>query len=167
MNNNLVILGRFASCYGVQGWIKINSSTEPADNILKFAPHWLIKQNNQWQPIQIDDCKRHGKHIVAKIHGIDDRDVVRQYTNIEIAIKRELLPKPKEDEFYLHDLRGIEVYNQDQILLGTIADFYDAGSNDVFIIKGDKEHWIPYTDAVVKNIDLNNKRIDVDWDPEF
>ena len=167
-SKNLVTLGRFGSVFGVKGWIKVHSFTEPLGNILQFHTHWLIQNNKQaWQPINIEAYKIQGQSIIAKMKGIDERETARQFTNKEIAIHREHLPKLETEQFYLHDLIGMKVYNQNNLLLGHITDFQEAGSHHIFIIKGEKEHWLPYTDDVIKKINLDEQYIEVDWDPEF
>ena len=73
-----------------------------------------------------------------------------------------------EDEYYWTDLEGLRVENLDGVELGVVSHLFETGSNDVIVIKGDRERLIPsLKDQVVHKIDLDNGLIIVDWDPEF
>jgi len=167
MNNpEKVILGRLGSVHGVQGWLKVISFTDPIDNIFNFKP-WQIEHQAQWQTMTVASHKRLGNSLIVKLHNLDDREIARTYTNDHIAIPASALPTLQEDEHYWSDLIGLEVYTNQQQYLGVIDHLLETGSNDVFVIKGEKEHLIPYTRHVVQTIDLNKRTMIVDWDPEF
>lgn len=165
--NNTVIMGRFGSAYGVRGWLKVISFTDPIDNLLDHKT-WQIEHKHLWQPITIQDGKRHGEFLVVKIEGCDDRDQARVYTNDLIAVSRDELTPLKQGEYYWTDLIGLRVINEKDIDLGKIDHLIETGSNDVMIIKdAHKERWLPYIDDVVKSIDLEKKEMRVEWDEEF
>ncbi|WP_423062810.1 ribosome maturation factor RimM [Candidiatus Paracoxiella cheracis] len=165
--NNTVIMGRFGSAYGVRGWLKVISFTDPIDNLLDHKI-WQIEHKRLWQPITIQDGKRHGEFLVVKIEGCDDRDKAREYTNDLIAVSRDELIPLKQGEYYWTDLIGLRVINEKDIDLGKIDHLIETGSNDVMIIKdAHKERWLPYIDDVVKSIDLEKKEMRVEWDEEF
>lgn len=163
---NQVVIGKFGKTFGVRGWIKIHSFATPKEDILKFVP-WQIKKNNQFQDIQIESSKIHHQHIVAKLKDVDDIDAAKLYTNLNIFIDRALLPKLKKNEYYWNDLVGLKVINKENVELGTIDHLFATGANDVMVVKGSRERLIPYIKNVVMNIDLENKVIIVDWDKNF
>ena len=72
-SSSLVTMGKVTSLYGVRGWVKIYSHTEPMENILSYKP-WHLRLNGRWQKVELDQGKRHGKGLVAKLVGCDDRD---------------------------------------------------------------------------------------------
>lgn len=164
--NNKIIIGRIGSSYGVRGWAKINSFTNPIDNILSYMP-WQIKHGKHWISVTITESKTHGKGLIVKLPMCDNCEQVREYTNNTIAIEREQLPDLQNEEYYHRDLIGLNVHTVDGIDLGQITDIQATGSNDVLIVKGDKERLLPYTDDTVKSIDLDKQLMIVDWDPEF
>lgn len=163
---NRVIIGCFGSPFGVQGWIKISSYTNPIENILKYQ-HWQIELNHLWQDIDITAKKKTGNIIVAKIANCDDRDLARFYTNRLIAVDRLELPNLNQKEFYWMDLIGLKVVTTTGVELGIIENLLETGSNDVLIVQGERQRLIPYTTQTICNIDLDNKIVTVDWDPEF
>ncbi len=170
---DLTILGQITSVYGVKGWLKVYSHTEPMDGILNYKP-WIIKHNGQWVPVNVEICRKHGKGLVAKLKNVDDRDVARLYCGAEIAVERSLLPELEVGEYYWSQLEQLTVYTLSDQLLGKVSHLIETGSNDVLVVKGDaqsidqRERMIPYLpDQVVKEINLDTGTIRVDWDPEF
>lgn len=166
-NKSKVIVGRVGTAFGVKGWLKIHSFTEPSENILKYNP-WMLKQRGIWQAIEVAETAEQGTQLVIRFKNCFDRDVAQLYTNAEIAVEREQLPKLADNEYYWTDLEGLKVTNKAGVILGTIEYILATGSNDVLVVKGDKQYLIPFLlDQFVLNIDLANKNMLVDWDPEF
>ena len=89
-------------------------------------------------------------------------------TDIEIAIRRDQLAQTGENEFYWSHLQGLAVVTQEKIELGVVSHLFETGSNDVLVVKGERERLIPFIlDQVIKQVDLEEGRILVDWDPDF
>lgn len=165
--NKFITIGRFGTPYGVKGWMKVHSFTEPADNILNYQP-WYIKENDTWQPIELSGRRKHNKGVVAGVEGCDNREQSVQYRNVDIAVPRSELPELTQNEYYWTDLEGLQVSMVSGEDLGVVDYVFETGANDVLVVKGEKEHLIPYhLERVVKNIDLDNKTMLVDWDAEF
>lgn len=168
-----VVVGKLLGPYGIKGWMKLYSHTDPMDNISEYNPLWVHREGN-WQPINVERVQRHGKGLVAKIEGCDNREQVPAFTGCELAIKREQLPDLQDEDFYWSDLEGLRVKTLDGDCLGKVSHLFETGSNDVMVVKGDpdsidrQERLIPYLwDDVVQQVDLAKGEITVDWDKEF
>ena len=162
-----IIVGRFGAAFGVNGRIKVISFTDPPDNILNFKP-WLIQQKNQWQAITPVTGKMHGKFVLVQLPDCEDRDQAQTYTNKDIAILQDQLPKLPKGQFYWRELEGLTVTNKEGRDLGIVDHVLGTGANDVLVImQGKKERLIPYIKDVVINVDLTQKRMVVDWDSDF
>lgn len=159
-----IVVGKVGSTYGVQGWLKILSYTEWVNGILEYTP-WYLGNEDNWQPIELIASREHGKGIIVKFLGYDNPEHARLLTGKTIAIMRSQLPVLKKDEYYWDDLKGLTVINQDGITLGKVIYLIETGSNDVLVVKGDKEHAIPYLpNDVIKSIDLEKHVMYVDWE---
>ncbi|MGB1239422.1 MAG: ribosome maturation factor RimM [Pseudomonadales bacterium] len=170
---NLTILGQTTSVYGVKGWVKVYSHTDPMDGILNYSP-WLLKRNGQWISVKVESAKKHGKGLIAKLENVDDRDVAREYCGLDIAVERSSLPDLDEGEFYWSQLVQLAVYTLSDELLGKVDHLIETGANDVLVVRGDsesidqRERLIPYLpDQVIKEINLESGYMRVDWDSEF
>jgi 16S rRNA processing protein RimM len=158
------VVGKLGATYGIKGWIKVNSFTEQTFDILDFSP-WYLESPTGWAKIELEDSRPHGKTIVAKLAGFDTPEQARLLTGKEIAIKRDQLPALKQGEYYWQDLEGLSVIDQNGKLLGTVNYLMATGANDVLIIKGEKEHAIPYLPGtVITRVDLEKKEIHVNWE---
>ena len=164
--DNKIILGCVGATYGVRGWVKINSYTDPVTNILDYS-EWFIEHQGQWRAISVEAAKPHGNGIIAKLAGIDDPETAKRYTNNPIGVDRTLLPKPLDNEYYWDDLIDLTVTNTVGATLGKVVEVRNTGANDILIIEGDKRHLVPFIDHVIQAVDLANQSIIVDWDEEF
>lgn len=166
-DTNKIIVGRVGATYGVKGWLKIHSFTEPRDNILDYIP-WFIKKQGMWHLCEVIDASARTNNIVAQLKGCGDPDSAQLYVGADIAITRDHLPQLAENEYYWSDLEGLTVVNTDGIVLGKVEYLFATGSNDVMVINGEKRHLVPFLlDQYVVEVDLQNRRIQVVWDPDF
>ncbi|MEJ2307888.1 MAG: ribosome maturation factor RimM [Gammaproteobacteria bacterium] len=166
-DQRLITLGRLTGIYGLRGWLKVFSETEPREGIVNY-PLWWVRQHGGWKRFRVEQGRRHGKTVVVKLEGIDDRDEAARLLNADIAVEREQLPETATDEYYWTDLEGLSVVCQDGTELGRIDHLLETGANDVLVVQGDRERLIPYIPGqVIREVDLENGRMVVDWDPEF
>lgn len=174
--NKPIVIGQISGVFGVHGWVKVFSHTEPRDNILQYGP-WLIKQKDGWQSVSLVKGRKQGKTIVAQLKSIDDRDKAHALIGSDIAINESQLKTLDEDDFYWRDLQGLKVINLNGTNLGTVAYMMATGANDVIVVKleaelakisKEKDLLIPYLmDSVVKKVSLEDGVIEVDWDESF
>lgn len=165
-----VVLGRIVGVYGVRGWVKVFSETDPREGILGYSP-WMLGAGGVER--KVTEGRRHGKGIVVHLAGCDDRDAAMALIDQEIAVTRDRLPPPSEDEFYWTDLEGLEVWTiaadgQEPARLGVVDHLFSTGVNDVLVVKGEREHLLPFAwNQVIRSVDFEQGRVDVDWDPAF
>lgn len=162
-----VIVGRIGSTFGIRGWLKLHSFTEPQDNLLKYLP-WQILFNGIWQIIEIAEYRINGQQLLVRLVNCETPEQARIYVNCDIAIWREDMTKLPENNFYWTDLEGLTVINDHGVVLGKIDHLFATGSNDVLVVKGTKEYLIPYLpEHFIKKVDLVNKQVIVEWDEDF
>lgn len=172
------VMGKITSVYGVKGWVKVFSYTQPKENLRSYRS-WMIERGKERREVSVLECKAHGNGLVARIEGINDREAARGLSDFLIKVSKDQLPDLESGEYYWHQLEGLFVYSSadkdaDGVLLGRVDHMMETGSNDVMVVKAckdsldKKERLIPYLeDQVVKTVDLSEGTITVDWDPEF
>ncbi len=166
-DSSLLELGKITGVFGVKGWVKVFSNTDPREGIVQYSP-WLIYQQGEWKEIKVLDGKRQAKTVIARLDGIDDRDQAMLLAGAKIAIRPEQLAALKPDEYYWRDLIGCHVVNTEGIDFGVVDSMMETGVNDVLVVKGDRERLIPFTQGhTVLDVDLSAAKITVDWDADF
>lgn len=175
-NSNLINIGRITTVYGIKGWVKIHSATENPADVFTYHP-WYLKTAHGVKQVEVDEARPHGKSFVAHIKGVDDRDLAAQYTGVDIAVERALLPDLDQGEYYWSQLEGLIVvsdYAGQEYRFGIIKKILETGANDVLVVTPDehsidqRERLIPYVpEQFVLAVDLIKGEMRVDWDPEF
>ena len=154
--------------FGVQGWVKVYSYTAQQEDILGYDPWYLRSKGSNWEQTKVISGKRQGKGLVARIEDVTDRDLALSLNGYEIGVQREDLPAPSKDEYYWTDLVGLEVVSTENRSFGNIEYLFETGANDVMVVKGERERWLPWIIGdVVKSVELSVGKVVVDWDPEF
>jgi len=190
-----VILGRITGVYGVQGWLKVFSYTDPMESIIDYSP-WYIRAENRkkapWTEVKLAAGKRHAKTVIVRLEDCNDRDQAMAYIGSEIAIEQQQLEALQgKDEYYWRDLFGLRVVNLQGVELGVVKTLMETGVNDVLVVVSEKEvaekereeiggaetedakadyreRLIPWTlDNAIIAVDIEQGVITVDWDPDF
>lgn len=162
-----VVIGRFGSPFGVKGWIKVHSFTEPEENLLTYT-NWYSLERGIWSVIKHDDYAKHGKGWIVHLVGYDSPEAVRFLASTDIAVARSDFPLLAEDEFYISDIVGFTAMNLEGATLGLVTGFVDSGAHELLVIQGEKEHLVPLVkDRFLKTIDKSKRCILVDWDADF
>ncbi len=161
-----VVLGRITGPFGVRGWIKVVSYTDPPEQILDYARWRADSPGKASRELRPAEGRRHGKGLVAKLEGIDDRDSAIALAKLELWVDRQELPALKDGEHYRADLIGLEVVNLAGVLLGRVDHFLDMPASPVMVVIGERERWLPAGPGLLR-VDRKRGRITVDWDAEF
>lgn len=164
-------MGRIIAPYGVYGWLKVLPDTEALDGLFDYDTWWIGKQDN-WREVAVEQAKIHNDVLVVKLAGVDDRDQAFACKGLQVAVPRDALPVPEENEYYWSDLIGLAVKNQQEVDFGNVTDVFETGANDVLVVKtgkedGNIERLIPFIDQVVLTVDIAAKTMLVDWDADF
>jgi 16S rRNA processing protein RimM len=159
-------MARVGVPFGVKGWIKVQLFTEALDSLLDHD-HWQIGHGEQWHDFAIEDARVHGDGLVAKLQGIDDRDAAFLLRGREVAVNRDDLPEPETGEYYWSDLIGLKVVNRQGVELGQVSELMETGSHDVLVVRGERERLIPFAAAYGVEVDLDARRLTVDWEADW
>jgi 16S rRNA processing protein RimM len=162
-----VVLGKVGGLYGVRGWVKLWSFTDPVENLLDY-PDLELGRDGRWERVRLVEGRRQGEALVARFDECTDRDQAALLVGAELAVTRDRLPAPGQGEFYWADLVGLQVVTTGGVELGRVDHMMATGANDVMVVAGDRERLLPFVPGrFVTEVDLAGGRIVVDWDPEF
>ncbi|WP_238944757.1 ribosome maturation factor RimM [Allofranklinella schreckenbergeri] len=178
----LIDLAYIAGAFGVKGWVRISPFSADAD-ALHEVREWFIAppqgahaRGVPWLTshlhVRVQQLKSQSDGLVAKFEGVDDRDVAHALRGATIALPRSAFPALPEGEFYWVDLIGLEVRNRQGIRLGQVEKLFSNGPQSVLVVQGavqgkPKEHLIPFVGVYVDTVDLSDRQITVDWQPDY
>jgi 16S rRNA processing protein RimM len=124
-----------------------------------------VKREGKWQPATVAEGQRHGKSVIARLEGVDDRDQARTWLGCDIAISHSDLPATGDGSYYWADLEGMRVVHRDGTELGRVAYLMETGANDVLVTEGERERLIPFiAEKVILDVDFTSGVISVDWE---
>ncbi|MFT6980359.1 MAG: 16S rRNA processing protein RimM [Marinobacter psychrophilus] len=167
------VIGRITAVFGIKGWLKVYSFTDPRDGVLNYR-NWTLVQDGKRIPAKLEEGRRQGQGIVIRLKGVDDRDVAQRYCGADILVPTEQLAELPKGDYYWYQLEGLEVFTVEDECLGIMHHMLETGANDVLVVQASpasidqRERLIPYLpDEIVMQVDLANERMVVDWDPDF
>jgi len=159
-------MGRIAAPFGVKGWVKVQPYSEDPGTLMDFES-WRVGRGETQTSYAVEAIQEHGNALVAKLAGVDDRDAAYALRGQEVSVARSELPPPEENEYYWSDLIGLKAINREGVELGRVESLMETGAQDVLVIKGRREHLIPFVAAFVGKVDLAGGQIEVDWGEDY
>lgn len=160
--DRIVTLGKIVGTFGVQGWVKIQSFTDPPENLFEYD-NWRMLRGGQWSEVEIENGRVTGKGVLAKLAGVETPEDARLYVGVELGVPRSEMPALKPGEYYWADLEGLEARGVNEEVLGRIDHFRTTPGGDVVIVRGEREHWIPFVKERILKVDLAAGYIVLDW----
>ena len=145
---DLIRVGVIINTFGVKGEVKIYPDIDYFDELER-----VFIEGKEYKIEKLRDQKG---IIIAKFEGIDDINQIEHLKNSEVMIALEDRPELPEGKHYVGDLLGLEVITEDGQVLGTLDNIYNTGANDIYEVG---EILLPATDEVIKQIDMENKKI--------
>ena len=153
-------IGQIVNTFGIKGMVKVKPFTDDIRRFDELKTVYVEKNSNQTE-YEIEEVKYHKDMVLIKFKGIDKVEQAEMLRNSYLTVSRDSVEKLEEGRYYIVDLLGLEVYTDEQILLGTLEDIFNTGSNDIYVVKDKqgKQILLPAIQDVVKQIDIENKKI--------
>ncbi len=153
-------IGQIVNTFGIKGFVKIVPFTDDLERFEELESVFVVKQK-QLIEMQIEEVKYHKNLVLVKFKGVEDINMAEKYKGCYIKIKRENARKLPKDTYFIADLIGIDVYDENGNLLGKVDDIFNNKSHDVYVIKDDlgKQILLPSTKEVIKDVDVEKGKI--------
>jgi 16S rRNA processing protein RimM len=173
-SSSLIELGVVGAPFGVRGWVKLRSFTDPPDRLLQHRNLQLLV-GGSWVAYKIEASGRSGGQLTAKLSGVNDRDQAGVLRGAQIGVPRAELPQRDDKDFYRADLIGCEVVNLAGRYLGKVQHFVETPAQVLMVVRGgdaapgertapgEKEYWVPAVPLHLRRVDLQARRVVVDW----
>lgn len=157
---DILEIGQIVNTRGLRGEVKVNSFSQDSKRFEKLDVIY-IKENNELKSYKIEKVTYNKNQVILKLENINHIDYAEKLRNKYIYVKKSQLEDLPEGVYYISDLIGLDVYDEKNNYLGKVDDIFSTKSNDVYVIKNELgvNRLLPGTDEVIKNIDLDNKKI--------
>lgn len=159
--DKMFTIGKIINTHGIKGEVKVKQITDFEERFTKGSTVYLINQDEQQLELVIDGYRTQQDILLIHFTGYDSIDSVEGFKGSLLKINAEQLTDLKEHEFYYYEIIGCIVFTIDGEEIGKVDSILSPGANDVWVVKDSdkKEILIPYIEDVVKQVDIENKRI--------
>ena len=163
MNNKLTHfkVGKIVNTQGLKGEVRVYPFTDDINRFDDLDVFYLDKDfNTKWN---VERVRYKGNLVIMKIKNIDSIEKAEVLRDKFIYVSREDGRELEEDEYFIADMIGLEVYTVDGEKVGVLKDVLQYAANDVYIIKGEeKEYLIPAIMKFVRTIDMKERKMIID-----
>jgi len=163
-----VEVGVVLGAWGIKGWFKLQPHAADPQALFASKRWWLRDGHGAPRLLKIMQAREQGDTVVASAQEVPDRNAAEALRGARVFVARTSFPSAGDDEYYWVDLMGLDVVNREGQALGRVADLIDTGVHSVLrVLEGDAERLIPFVAAYVDDVDLQARRIVVDWGVDY
>ncbi len=178
MPADAVEVGRIADAWGIKGWVKILPYSASPEALFS-SKRWFLLPSERGPKafegcvrVAVRQAKDHSDSVVAQMDGVPDRSVAEMLRGARVFVARSSFPSTATDEYYWVDLIGLDVVNRESVPLGCVRELMSTGPQTVLVIDFEQdgkpqERLIPFVAAFVDQVDLQARKILVDWQPDY
>jgi len=161
--SSLIEIGVIGAPFGVRGWVKLRSFTDPPDRLWQHR-RLSLGRGGAWTDYTVEARGKSAGQLTAKLVGVNDRDQAQALRGASVCVPRSELPRRDDKEFYRADLIGCAVVNVAGQDLGVVQHFVETPAQVLMVVRGASEYWIPAVPLHLKRVELAARRVIVDWE---
>ena len=155
-------VGVITSTHGIKGEVKVFPTT---DNVKRFKKNMEIILDTGKENIQltVESVKFFKQFVILKFKGIDNINDIEKYKTKSLYVTRANAVRLRKDEYFIADLLGVDVWEDNDEKLGVLKDVIETGANDVYVItlEDGKELLIPAIKECILDVDVENRKMTV------
>ena len=154
-------MGVVTTTHGVHGEVKVYPTTDDPVRFKKLKK--VILFTKDYSDRKVESVKFFKQFVILKLEGINTMDDALLIKNGQLLVERADAVECEEDEYFIADLIGLSVFDEDDKLLGTVSDVFQTGANDVYEIRREDESTflIPAIKECVLSVDVKDKRMKI------
>lgn len=160
-------VGRIVNTHGIRGEVRVISSTDFEEVRFALGSKLAVFKKDDKKPIwvTVESARRHKNFILLTFEGYNNINLVEPFKEGMLKVTKDQLEDDQleENEYYYFEIIGCEVFSEEGEKIGSISEILETGANDVWEVKADngKKHYIPYIEDIVKEIDIEEKKITI------
>ncbi len=160
--DELLQVGIISSTHGVRGEVKVYPTTDDVKRFKKLKDV-ILDTGKEQIPLEIESVKFFKQMVILKFKGIDTLNDVEKYRQKSLYVTRANAVRLRKDEYFIADLIGIQVFDEENKELGVLEDVMVTGANDVYVIKmtDGRELLLPAIKQCILEVDIAQGRMQV------
>ena len=153
-------IGQIVNTFGIKGMVKVKPFTDHIERFSNLEKIYIKNKSGQTE-YKIQEVKYHKNMVLIKFEGIENPEQADLLRNSYLIVDRETEEPLEPGRYYIVDMIGLDVFTDDNEYLGKLEDIYNTGSNDIYVVKNElgKQVLLPAIEDVIKNIDMDNKKV--------
>lgn len=163
-DKDMYIVGKVLSTHGIKGEVKVKKITHFDDRFNVGATVYIEKEGSSYEILTIESCRSHQQNLLLRFSEYGTIDAAKTLVGRYLKISEAQLTNLASGEYYYYEVIGCDVYSTDGLFIGTVQSILAPGANDVFVTKDSKgkEYLIPNISLVIKDINVQEKRITIE-----
>lgn len=165
--NNRLIIGLITGTHGIEGRLRVKPLTDEPERFLRLSQCQILEAGRFVKEFDVVNAQIHGRQILLQLSGVDSREEAQKLHGMEIAVDRSNAIELGPDSWFIPDLIGSEVHDEERGYLGKLKDILPQPHHDVYIVqnKGEKDLLLPALKTIIVSIDQEKKLIMVKLPP--
>ncbi len=155
-------VGVISSTHGIRGEVKVFPTT---DNVKRFKKGitLILDKGKEERQLIVEGVKFFKQFVILKFEGIDNINDIEKYKSKSLYVTRENAIKLKKNEYFIADLIGVQVWEDNGDFLGELKDVIETGANDVYVIKQEngKDILLPAIKECILSVEIEEKKMTV------
>jgi len=162
LSQEFIIIGKVVSAQGNKGEVNVLPLTDSIERFKNLSTVFLRNKNSQ-TVLSIEKIRIKKDMVILKLKDIENIEEAKTIVGSFLEVERKNAVKLPKGTYFIFEIIGLEVYTENNVFLGKVENVISTGSNDIYIVKdkNEKELFIPAIREVVKNINLEKKRITI------
>ena len=154
-------IGQILKPQGIKGEVKLKPFVDELDRFHDLETVYL-KKRGSYEELQVESARTYKQFAYLKLKGIEDRNTSETLRNLSVYVDRDHAAPLPEGAFYIADLIGLDVYDDQGDCLGTLAEIMQTGGVDIYAVEGEKPFLFPAAPGVILERNLEAGRIVLD-----
>lgn len=159
-------VGKIVNTHGIRGEVRVISRTHFPEERYAIGSELALFMPGSKTPIHLTVAshRKHKNFDLLTFENHPNINDVEKYRDGILKVAEDQLGDLEEGEFYYHEIIGCEVFTLEDAHIGKVTEILETGANDVWTVTPEKgkPHYIPYIADIVKEIDVDNKKIVID-----
>ncbi|MBO7698926.1 MAG: ribosome maturation factor RimM [Erysipelotrichaceae bacterium] len=158
-----VTIGKILNTFGIKGELKVDVYTDFTEE--RFKKGTTVYIGEDYKPFTVDGYREHKGFMLLSLKDHEDINLVEKYKGMYIYKSREDIRPLEDGQYYFSDLKDLDVYVDDKKVGKVLKVEEGIRNNNLRVLKDEdgNEYLIPFIPVFIRNVDLKEKRIDINW----